>query len=1256
MNNWTKEQLEAINTRGVNLLVSAAAGSGKTAVLVERIIRMITSSEDPVDIDRMLIMTFTNAAASEMREKISRAISEELIKNPLNKNLKKQLALIQRASISTIHSFCLSVIRSNFHLIDVEPNFKVADDVEMTLLKEELMEELLFEKYQEADAAFLDLVESYSLYRDQSSIGNMILSIYEFIMNMPLPFKWLKAAVEEYNPAAFTSVNDCSFYKPLMESLIIKLKGAYEGLKKAEYIIKGDPSIDFYYDNLSCEREALENILEKINNGQDIDEASLSVVFCKNLKRASGNYNKDNADLVKKKRDEAKESVLDALDTLSKLKEEEIIRQFNTLYPMLCCMYDLTEEFYIRFSDKKREKGLMDFNDIEHFCLKILCNIEGDKIIPSETSRVYRDKFQEVFVDEYQDSNLVQEVIMKAVSRWDESKPNLFMVGDVKQSIYRFRGGKPQLFMEKYNSFSKDKDSINRKINLHKNFRSKDEILSYVNYLFKGIMSKTIGELDYTEEEELNYGAEYYEEGDLKNSLLSKGRIELHILDRDGEEKEEALPQNETSQSQEEEEESLDNIRLEGRYIAKRIGEILNPNSKDCAYVFDKKTKKYRKATYGDTVILLRATKNFGEGIAEELKANGIPVYQDSSSGYFDTLEIRTMVSLLQVIDNPRQDIPLLSTLRSPIFGFTEGELARIKTCSKNSEAMAVSDGSYYECLMTKAQEKDELGVKCSLFISKIDDYRQEAAYMEIDKLVWHLIMDTGYYGYVGAMENGFLRQANLRILFQRASKYNNSSLKGLFNFIYFINKVKLSSKDMGSAKLLSENEDVVRIMSIHKSKGLEFPIVILAGTGKQFNKMDLAEDFMMHDKLGIGPLYVDNLRRISYDTIMKKTIKYKVEIENLSEEQRILYVAMTRAQERLIITGSLKNLKGLLEKTYKDVYDQKLKEDILQLSYNTVAKAKCYMQWIIAAFMNHEAADVLRNAAVDYGTLDNIMNSKEGTLNIKIVKRGEIELKANDNALLQSQNQEDIIVNEDIDENAIKEVYRRLSFKYPYEKLTKIPAKVTVSELKNSLTRDDEAKELFSDIDMVKMPDFMLQNKKLKGALRGTAFHEVMRGINLIKTNSLKDIEEELIRMEEHSILSKEQTAAVSIKDIYNFFSSSLGKRMLNSEEIKREMNFQVKISPEALENADLEDILAEKNDTYVVLQGTVDCFFREGKDIVLLDYKTDYIDENNRDMLIERYSLQLKYYKIALENFTDLKVKEKYLYFFYNSEIVKL
>lgn len=1253
MNNWTEEQLQAINTRGANLLVSAAAGSGKTAVLVERIIRMITSFDNPVDIDRMLIMTFTNAAASEMRDKISRAIGEALSKDPQNKNLKKQLALIQRANISTIHSFCLSVIRSNFHLIDVEPNFKVADDVEMVLLKEEIMEELLFEKYQGEDSTFLDLVESYSLYRDQSSIGGMVLSIYEFIMNMALPFIWLKASVEEFNPNSFTSVKECSFYEPLMENLILKLRGALENLKKAENIINGDPSIDFYSDNISCESEALTNILQNIDAGEDIDEASLSIIFSKNLKRASGSYDKDNATLVKKKRDEAKEGVLDVLDTLGKLKEEEIKEQFNTLYPLLCCMYDLTRDFYDRFSEKKREKGLMDFNDIEHFCLKILCNIEEDKIVPSEVSKVYREKFQEVFVDEYQDSNLVQEVIMKAVSRWDEPKPNLFMVGDVKQSIYRFRGGKPELFMEKYNSFSKEKNSINRKINLHKNFRSKEEILSCVNFLFKSIMSKNIGELDYTAEEELNFGAGYYEEGQHKESPLSKGRIELHILDRDEEKiEEEAISQNETIEMQEDEEESLDNIRLEGRYIAKRIGEILDPNNKDCAGVYDKKTKEYRKATYGDIVILLRATKNFGVGIAEELKASGIPVYSDSSNGYFDTLEIRTMVSLMQVIDNPRQDIPLLAILRSPIFGFTEGQLARIKTCNENN--VSIIDGSFYEYLMIKAEEKDDLGIKCSSFIDKINIYRKEAAYMEIDKLVWHLIMDTGYYGYVGAMENGYLRQANLRILFQRASKYNNSSLKGLFNFINFINKVKLSSKDMGSAKLLSENEDVVRIMSIHKSKGLEFPIVILGGTGKLFNKMDLRENLMMHDKLGIGPLFVDSLRRISYDTIMKKAIKYKVEIENLSEEQRILYVAMTRAQERLIITGSLKNLQRVLENTYKEVSRESEENyrDIVPLSYNSVAKSRCYLQWIIAAFMNHKEAGSLRDAARDYSSIDSIETPDESTLNIKIIKRGEIELKAEKEKEDEKQGEAFL----DVDADTLKEVYRRLSYKYPYDKFSKIPAKVTVSELKNSLMRDDEAKELFSELNMVKLPSFMLQDKKLTGALRGTAFHEVMRAIKLEKTQSLKDIEEELIRMEKASILNKEQTAAISLEGIYKFFSSDIGSRMINSEEVKREMNFQVRIAPKALEDAALEKIVSTKNETYVVLQGTVDCFFREGDELVLIDYKTDYIDKSNREKLLERYALQLKYYKKALESLTGLKVKEEYLYFFYNSEIVKL
>ena len=1214
MNKWTLEQQKAIETRGHNLLVSAAAGSGKTAVLVERIIKMIMDEKDPVDVDRMLIMTFTNAAAAEMRERITDALSKAVSEEPNNKRLKKQFALIQRANINTIHSFCLSVIRSNFDKIDLEPDFKIGDDTENTLLKEEAVEELMEEMYEEGNEDFYDLVESYTTYKDDRKIADMVLNLYDFIMNMPYPRKWLHEAVLEFCPENFKALESTRWYKALLDITLIKLEGARALLLRALEIIKKDSTIEFYKDNIDKEIVCLQTFINKVKTKEEIKAEDLCLLNFGTLKRASGDYNKDAAENVKKSRDEAKKSLEEIKKDFNRLSIDNIKSEMEKLYPILCCLEDLTLKFMDRYKKKKRDKGILDFNDIEHYCLKILCSEEDGNVTITEAARIYREKFQEVFVDEYQDSNLVQEVIMNAVSRHDEKVPNLFMVGDIKQSIYRFRGGKPELFMKKYNSFSLSDNSLNMKINLHKNFRSKREILDASNYIFHNLMSSSVGEMDYTEEEELNFGADYYEEGE-----NSKGQVEVDVINRK-EDENEAL---------EDDEESLDNIKLEARFVAKKIGEILGPSSS--LKVYDKNKKSYRKPSYRDIVILLRTTKNWADGFVEELKAFGIPVYADSSSGYFDTLEVKIMTSLLEIIDNPNQDIPLMAVLRSPVFGFTSNELSEIMARGKEKTA---PEYGFYSFLCKTSEGDDELSKKCQLFLSKLLEYRKQSLYMPIHQLLWHLYMDTGYYGYVGAMENGVLRQANLRILFERAEKFENSSMKGLFNFISFINRVKLSSKDMGSAKILSENEDVVRIMSIHKSKGLEFPIVFLSGTGKNFNKMDLRESILLHGELGLGPLYVDTNRRLSYDTIMKSAISYKINIENISEEMRILYVAMTRAKENLIITGSLRDAKASLNSYFKEASTGRL-SDSFKL------KAKSYMDFICASLIKHKDGEPLRK----FADIDDFKGEDAiGSFKVSVIERGEIE-----SFKIQSAEGEEVSNTHHIDEDVLKEVYRRLNFKYDFKNID-TPAKITVSELKNMLL-DDEGTKPFIEEEFTTLPEFLKEGTKLTSSDRGTAYHEVMRGINIKKHMDTSYVNHEIKRMVSAGILTKEQGDVVYAAKVRDFFEGSLGKRLIESSYLEREMNFQIKMNPKEIYGVE-----HDASDTYIVLQGTVDCFFKEGDGLILLDYKTDFIEGDNREKLIEKYSLQLKYYAIALEKIMNMPVKEKYLYFFQNGEALKI
>lgn len=1247
---WTDEQLSAIKTRNCNLLVAAAAGSGKTAVLVERIIRIITNKDNPVDIDKLLVVTFTNAAAAEMRERIAAAISKALDKEPTSKNLQKQLTLLNRANITTMHSFCLDVIKNNFHKIDLDPSFRIGDQTEGILIKDEVIETLFEEKYDQEDTEFTSLVEAFSTYKNDDNLKELIINMYNFIMSGPWPENWFKENAEAFNIETMEKLNNSKWVLVLKNSIKVEIEGYIKMLEKAIEIINLTDGLEPYLETFSNELYSIKNAYNSIDCGLDDIYSSLCSISFGRLKSIKKDKVSDeNAqNTVKSIRDDIKKKISELINNTFSVTPEEMLINIKGAYPTIKKLTELVLEFGEKFSQKKKEKNILDFNDLEHLCLKILSDKdENGNIIPSKTAIEFKNLFDEVLVDEYQDSNNVQETIIELVSRRKDEFPNVFMVGDVKQSIYRFRQAKPELFMEKYINYTLE-ESNNRKIQLYKNFRSRKEVIDGVNYIFKEIMSETVGELEYTDEEALNLGASY-ENSEDENVILG-GPIEVNIIEKSIEESD---LNKEKLDEEDFENEEIEGVNLEGKIVAKRIKELMTTTGNNVFKVLDKETGEYRPIKYKDIVILLRATKNWSESLLDELGQEGIPAYADTGSGYFESIEIRTIMSLLRAIDNPMQDVPVIAVLKSPIMGFSAEDLSIIRL--KNKEKY------FYENIADIAEGNicdisEELITRCKGFLEKLEIWRNKAIYMPIDEFIWYLYMDTAYYGYVGAMPNGVLRQANLKILFQRAKQFEQTSFKGLFNFINFINKLTKSSGDMGSAKILGENEDVVRIMSIHKSKGLEFPVVFLCGTGKQFNLMDLNKNILYHDELGFGPDFVDLEKRVSIGTIAKEAIKKKMKLETLSEEVRILYVACTRAKEKLIITGTVNNIQKSIEKWVSSAsldYNLILPSEIL--------KGKSYLDWIGMSLCQHNDGKVLREKIAVSNEISKDDNSK---WDIKLWKRSDIVVNNEDGKLEEEKEVKLSILEEEYDKDVYGEVDKRLSYKYPLKESTKLKSNISVSDLKkrNAEFIDQHVESI--NIEEVESknnrtiitPKFLQEEKGLTAAEKGTAVHFVMKKIDLDKVSSIHEIKDQIQYLYENDFILEEEMKAVNPSKILNFFKSDLGKMMTElhkeGKKIYRELPFYTEISSVNIDNTLSEEYENEK----VRLQGIIDCFFEYNGESILLDYKTDYVSKDNEAELQKKYIKQLDYYSDAVFKITGKKVSKRYLYSFYLEKVIEI
>ena len=1206
---WTNEQLQAIQEKNSNILVAAAAGSGKTAVLVERIIHKII--DEQMDIDKILVVTFTNAAASEMRERILESIYKKLEENPENVHLQRQIILLNKASICTIHSFCLDVIHNHFYEIDLPSNFKIADTAEIDLLKQEVLDDLFEQKYTENDKNFIELLENYTNYRGDEALQELVLKIYKFIQSSPFPIKWLQEKLE------LLKIEDKDISQTIWGKLIIQtvdddIQESIMQLEVTKSKMALYPEMTKFYQTISEDIINLQD-LQKYNSWDELYIKLLNFNFSKWPvdKKVINDLKEDSKEI----RDKVKKHIKEKTAKLLSCSQEQAVKDLKIITPILEKLSNLVTEFTKNFAEKKKEKNCIDFNDIEHFALKILLDENNN---PTEVAKKYKEKFEEIAIDEYQDSNLVQEAILTSISKGN----NIFMVGDVKQSIYKFRQARPELFLQKYDEYKNKEEKAqedNLKIQLFRNFRSRQNILNITNLVFESIMSKELGDINYNENEYLNYGANYPEPEEIKNYA---GIAELDIIDL---KEDESITAFEGEEDEEEQERVEDDV-LEAKFVANKIQELLNSNY----MVFDKK-QGYRKIRPKDIVILLRATSNLSPIYEKELSDLELPVFSDTSGTYLDTVEIQTILSVLKIIDNPLQDIPLVVVLRSSICNFTDNDLITIRLTDRNC--------NFYEALIkTRLICEGDLKNKIESFLEKLEKWKSISQYMPLDEFIWQIYLDTGYYQYVGLLPNGAMRQANLKTLFEKAKQYEKASFKGLFNFIQFIDKLKKQNGDLASAKLIGENEDVIRIMSIHKSKGLEFPVVFLCNSHKKFNMQDLNDNILLHQDIGFGPTIMDTTRKIKYSSIAKDAIKLKMKQETLSEEQRILYVALTRAKEKLYITGRSKDFTKYVQDKNKvlEMYES----ENIKLDAKLMKKANSYLDWLMYVYLFNQGRTItLKGESYKLSDIITLNVSNKKDLLKALAKEEvveQIDLKEKIEQILKNKSDEE----NKKSEQALKEL---LEWKYDYIVDTTLPTKSSVTKIKQEKIKLEEMlKGIESEeVEYKKSytPKFMQEDKKISSAEKGTLVHLCIQRLDERKDYELKDIQNMILNLVEKEIITQNEADAIDVNLIYQYTKSQLFEELRKAKEVHKEQPFYINIPAKDVVSE------AENSKKNILVQGIIDLYYIDKNDnLVLIDFKTDYIsnEPNAKEKILDKYKVQLEIYKTALEQALNRKTSK--------------
>ncbi|MEH6955203.1 helicase-exonuclease AddAB subunit AddA [Neobacillus drentensis] len=1245
---WTDDQWKAIMARDRDILVAAAAGSGKTAVLVERIIQKILSKEAPIDVDELLVVTFTNASAAEMRHRVGEALEKAIDEDPWSRHLRKQLSLLNKASISTLHSFCMEVIRKYYYLIDVDPGFRIADDTEAQLIRDEVMDELFEEEYgKKENESFFNLVDSFTSDRSDAALMDIVRSIYDFARSNPLPDQYLQSIISMYEVSSIHNIANLTFMEALLFDIELQLGAAKELIKRGMEVTKlpGGPAprAENFLDDLTMIDTLL---LSKDDSWETLYQAMQNWSFSRAKQVKGDHYDKELTEKAQKLRDKAKKKLQDLKEELFSRRPESFLRDMAEMRPLIETLVHLVKEFSQRFEKVKREKGIVDYADLEHYCLGILTkeiSTEGE-FLPSEAALAYQRHFKEVYCDEYQDTNMVQETILKLVTKKDEHNGNMFMVGDVKQSIYRFRLAEPNLFLGKYNRFKVDGDSTGLRIDLARNFRSRKEVLDATNYLFKQIMGIKVGEIEYDEAAELRAGAPYPEDEPYPVELLL---INQNVKDNGSDDTAEA--ETEVQVPEEFDAAGLEQSQLEARVIALKIKELVASGTP----VYNTKTKSNRPLMYRDTVILLRSM-TWAPQIIEEFKQQGIPIYANLSTGYFNATEVAIMISLLRVIDNPFQDIPLAAVLRSPIVGLNEEELSKIRIHQKR--------GSFWEavsafCRSKEAQNTAVFYEKIRRFYDLLTEWRSMARQGSLAELIWQLYRDTQFYDFVGGLPGGKQRQANLRALYDRARQYEQTSFRGLFRFLRFNERMIERGDDLGAARALGEQEDVVRIMTIHSSKGLEFPVVFMAGMARTFNMADVRKPYMLDKEYGFASKYVNAEKRISYPSLPQIAFKRKKKMEMLAEEMRVLYVGMTRAKEKLYLTATLKDSLKKFDQ-WNDVVSN---TEWLLKDYERAAVTS-YIDWIGPALVRHHDASELRLGGTGNVLVPEEISNHTSLWKVSQISADEIKKKEIDAGMKEDQFLELVQKGEHIPTTSpfLDEIKTRLDWGYSFPNAAVHRSKQSVSEMKRQREMADEQSgtDLVKHFkkSIVKRPKFM-QEKQLSPAERGSAMHMVMQHVDLTKSVSQDTLQEQVTWMLTNELLTPEQAEIIDTHLIVQFFQSELGNRYFNARSINREVPFTLSMAARDVYPA------WENEEESVFVQGIIDCVFEDEKGLVLVDYKSDRISdrykggfEQAKTILEDRYKLQINLYTRAIEQIWKKKVTERYLFFFDGAHILKV
>lgn len=1192
VSNWTAEQLQAINLRNRNLLVAAAAGSGKTAVLVERVIQLIL--RDEVNIDQMLVVTFTKAAASEMRERISHALIRALHQpGPHLPHVRRQLTRLNQAPISTLHSFCSEVVRRYYHLADVDPAFRVADQNEADLMRLEALDTVMEAAYEESAPEFLGLIEMFSSARSDQGLRELLLTIYDFVQSQPEPWLWLEEKIQAYAVDA-AALAQSPWLVSLMESAAVQIKAAGDRFNEAMKICQQPDGPAPYVEALEEDLYSARVLAEALSSGPEALYQAMQTLTHPRLRTVRGG-NQVLKDTAKRLREEGKELLRSLQKSLFNKSLAQWCEELNQLHPYLLQLNRLLQQFSREYQSRKKAKGVLDFNDLEHFALKILQD--------AQAASEYRQRFHYIFVDEYQDSNLVQEALLNCIARAD----NLFMVGDVKQSIYRFRLADPGLFMQKYRLYENGEKEGCSRIDLKMNFRSQPAIIAAVNYVFARIMNRHVGEIDYDEKAFLNHGLAVPE--------VAREAVSVTIIDKQPAGLDLAAV-----------DESSDAVREAG-VVAGIIQDLQGKP------YYDQAIKGYRPLKYSDIVVLLRATHNWSLEFMEVFAEKGIPAYADVNMGYLGAVEVEVTLNLLKLIDNHYQDIPLLSVLRSPLFALSSAELVAIR--------LEKPQGAFYEAFEEYcANCSDPLGERVREIRQQLSRWRKEARYLPLDQLIWQLYAETGYYHYVAALPGGPQRQANLRILAERARQFENTSLRGLYSFIRFIEALRSSRRDLEMARVLGENDNVVRVMSVHKSKGLEFPVVIVAGLGRPFNLADSKAPMVLHKELGIGSRYVNLTTRRRSESIAAVAIKERLRLESLAEEMRILYVAMTRAQARLFMVGTVNNL------------DKKAAVWARPQGSYELSQAKGIMDWLGPLWIQHPDGQALREYLEEPPA--SLPGDEEVPFNITVLKSSELLLSEQESQARQEEALARIAASRDAGDAHLEDHIReRLSWRYPYAGAVVLPSKLTVTQLtKGGLTGQETAASIIPSLN--KRPIFMSRAAEagisdLTAAQRGSILHYVMQQLDL-RNVGLTGLQSQVEAMVKAEMLTELEAASIDIDKIERFFLSPLGRRILAARRVFREAGFnQLVKAGQLLENA-------PEPEEKMLLQGVIDLYFEEDDGLVVVDYKTDHITAHNKQHLIEQYRPQVAAYCQALAAISGQVVKEGFIYFLNSAEAVRV